>query len=1115
MNFLMQVRLASMHTRQRRIMHEILSDLELNPVLDSILETTAALVQADEAYIRMKDPVSNRFRVYPKAAGIQCRRIFKNQDLCQEIMSSGEMVCVPDVLKDPRVEDALIVSGVRSFAAAPAVFHDESVGVLYAFRYAPFDYEKEGVLPLPAGPGRLAGQAIQNLSHFAQAKSQNDYMASLVKTSEALTQALTDEEQFTLAWEYISNQLKVSTFYLGLFHPKSDSIHFPLFYDNGERGELADRFLGENQEAWGISGFVVKTGMELCWRTRVEGLLECQKHQIHSILVGQECESCFYMPLKMGSTVLGVLSIQSYIPYAFDEAIRKALQSLGNLLVVGLEKNRLYREEKNRRHEAEILRESALQVSAHLDLDCITHTTLLELQKIVPYDCATVQLFQEEEFEIVACNGFADPSSIVGYKFPIRENNPNRIVFEIGRPFNLADAPKAYPDFNRPPHSEAHIRSWLGVPMIVGGEWIGLIDMDSHEVGHFTQDHEKLALALATNSALAIRNAQSMRQAEQTSKYIQSVFEAGADILSAPDSNQALRRIVDTARSASNAFRTHVLLMEEENLPQLLVQSGFDHEIHLATSVRKEGISWQVFRSQVPFYKSKIHSGDTEVHPDMVTQGVRAAACLPLIINHQSIGVLWIHFDRPHEFSQIEKNGLWSFATQSAIAYDRIRMLEEVVSARDEVDNIARKSTGESHKATLLALVTAVRKVLNCDSVSLYEYNQDRGEFGFPPTILGVKDTASVLVLRRVSRKSVLWQILQLDEYHQSEDAQNDPLLTGSYDRKKNAEPFVRREKIAASLSFPLKIGSRKVGVMFINYCRKHSFTAHELINAGLFANQAAVVIHNAQLHEESTHRAELLKALGDAGLVAGTNLKLDDILEQITKKAWEMTTRFGDPASLCNLSLVHDSILEIHTVYPKDVNKSILGIDLRSEKIGITGLVVTTGKTQLVGDTHGLGADSQYIVFDKKTRSELAVPIFVDGEVRGVLNVESHFLEAFDEEDQRSLEALAIQAGIALKNSQIILQNRPENGALSTISGVLNAQIAALPTQQVLQMIVDTIRTYAGAWRAVVLVIDPEADDYRVLAQAGFYPEFGSRAAHPAQGRFHDRLSRAKSLLL
>ena len=53
----------------------------------------------------------------------------------------------------------------------------------------------------------------------------------------------------------------------------------------------------------------------------------------------------------------------------------------------------------------------------------------------------------------------------------------------------------------------------------------------------------------------------------------------------------------------------------------------------------------------------------------------------------------------------------------------------------------------------------------------------------------------------------------------------------------------------------------------------------------------------------------------------------------------------------------------------------------------GVTGWVARTGKPARVGDVR---QDARYVMLHREVRSELAVPLEVMGEVRGVLNVDS-----------------------------------------------------------------------------------------------------------------------------
>ena len=74
----------------------------------------------------------------------------------------------------------------------------------------------------------------------------------------------------------------------------------------------------------------------------------------------------------------------------------------------------------------------------------------------------------------------------------------------------------------------------------------------------------------------------------------------------------------------------------------------------------------------------------------------------------------------------------------------------------------------------------------------------------------------------------------------------------------------------------------------------------------------------------------------------------------------------------------------------------------------GITGWVARTGQAACVNDVR---EDPRYVMIHPDVRSELAVPMAVEGETRGVLNVDSDRVGAFSPQDQELLEALAVQA--------------------------------------------------------------------------------------------------------
>jgi HD-GYP domain-containing protein (c-di-GMP phosphodiesterase class II) len=86
----------------------------------------------------------------------------------------------------------------------------------------------------------------------------------------------------------------------------------------------------------------------------------------------------------------------------------------------------------------------------------------------------------------------------------------------------------------------------------------------------------------------------------------------------------------------------------------------------------------------------------------------------------------------------------------------------------------------------------------------------------------------------------------------------------------------------------------------------------------------------------------------------------------------------------------------------------------------GVNGRVARSGTTALVADT---GADPDYIARDPLTdpRSELSAPIFVDGTVWGVLNIEAVAPGAFGEADAVLVEAVAASLGAAVHRAGLL----------------------------------------------------------------------------------------------
>ncbi len=223
--------------------------------------------------------------------------------------------------------------------------------------------------------------------------------------------------------------------------------------------------------------------------------------------------SCLVTPISAGGLKLGVMSIFSTTPARqFDERDLALVDTVGRQAGLAIQRVRLIDDAQRRAQEAETLREAGAAVTSTLRLHETFERILQQLARVVSYDSASVQLLKDGYSEIVDVHGWSDPAQVIGVRFSIPGDNPNTAVIQERHPVILREV-----DFGCLPVAGA-IRSWLGVPLMIHDEVIGMLALDSLKPGHFIPEHARLAGAFADQVAVAIENAGLFERAQHLAR---------------------------------------------------------------------------------------------------------------------------------------------------------------------------------------------------------------------------------------------------------------------------------------------------------------------------------------------------------------------------------------------------------------------------------------------------------------------------------------------------------------------------------------------------------------------------------------------------------------------
>ncbi len=246
-------------------------------------------------------------------------------------------------------------------------------------------------------------------------------------------------------------------------------------------------------------------------------------------------------PIIVRGEVIGFLNVDSATPGFFTQAHAETLRAFADHAAAAIENARLYEAEQERRYIAETLRQASAVLSSTLELDEVLELILQQLRQVIPYDSVSIQRLQDdalsptserfrraqssrsiepskgERLEIVACQGFEKPDKVVGLVFPLDPKFPNHRVVTTKAPLAIEDVTQDYSHFKdeADTYGSDRVRSWLGVPLMVKDEVIGMIAVDREEVRPYTAEEVQLAMAFANQAAIAIENARLYEQAQQ------------------------------------------------------------------------------------------------------------------------------------------------------------------------------------------------------------------------------------------------------------------------------------------------------------------------------------------------------------------------------------------------------------------------------------------------------------------------------------------------------------------------------------------------------------------------------------------------------------------------
>jgi len=232
------------------------------------------------------------------------------------------------------------------------------------------------------------------------------------------------------------------------------------------------------------------------------------------------------------------------------------------------------------------------------------------------------------------------------------------------------------------------------------------------------------------------------------------------------------------------------------------------------------------------------------------------------------------------------------------------------------------------------------------------------------------------------------------------------------------------------------------------------------------------------------TERHELEDALLEAGLSLASELSLPIVLQRIVDLAAQVTdARYGA------LGVIGEGgeLVDFITTGISAEQRAAVGALPRGR--GILGLLIREPRVVRIKD---IGRHESSVGFPPnhpRMKSFLGAPVMAMGKVYGnIYLAEKRLAPEFTTEDERSLQVLATQAGVAIANASLYLETQRRESWLEALHDITSQILEGADASSLLLSIAEHARDLAGADLATIVTESTIPGELVVAAAVGAY---------------------------
>lgn len=740
-------------------------------------------------------------------------------------------------------------------------------------------------------------------------------------------------------------------------------------------------------------------------------------------------------------------------------------------------------------------------MAASLDLEETLQAVLENVEKLIPADFMEITVWDavtqvHVPYRFSGLPGIARRVEPAQSSYAANEGFSGYLYRERS-PLMVGDV-LTHREFTPSDKIPAGMRAYMGIPLLVGKEFIGTVEMGSRTPEAFREEDMSLVRLMSGQAAIAVHNAMLYEQEQRRSAELSGLAQLAQSFSSVRDPRELYARLV---ASISPLVQAEILgfLTYNENTRTLEAQSPFrglpDPIVELyRVPILPGSPAEQTLLDQDVLLSE--HAVDDEKWEAMGMGWLAKAASLrdtvliPLASGGHMLGYLLVaNHPAGKGFSQQELNLLMIVANQAASIIENASLLQQSRARAQRAEALRRIASLTSSVASLDEVlrysVQELARLLKADLGVVFLVDSARTSLELHrDSFFGPENALTALETR-----------LQLDDaqFPFTVTESQHTLRSGNISEEQAVVPFYRSLleawQVESLAAVPLVVRSEGIGEVWFGSLRRGFFDQADVQLVATAAGQLAGVVEQgflrSQTDEGLRRRVEQLMAISRISRELSNTLDLSQLLRLIYEEA--VRTSGAD----CG------SVLFFDPLQPGDrepVVRSSYG-DAHGEMLSELELRALSQRGVIrVDDFGGEGApDAPH----GGVRSAMLAAVNYQGRPAGLICLHSLSPSRFDNTAVEITQSLTVQAAVAIGNA-VQFEDQSRRGALlkrelDTLTELLQVSQMLRPSRPLEESLVaigGAIRQATPFQVNVISVVEPETQMLRRVVGAGLPPE-------------------------